>query len=336
MPEHRLLAGLNALTTHHRAACPEYARAAGLVFGDGQAATLAEVPFLPVGLFKTHDLRSVPADRIVRTLTSSGTTGAAVSRIHLDAESAAAQTRAVARVMTGVLGPARLPMVILDPRSALADRTSPSARAAGILGMMPFGRDHLFAADEAGVLDVEALRAYLEKHAGETVFLYGRTFVAWDALGRQAAGLDLSGAVLVHGGGWKRLQHAAVGREAFRAGLRAATGLTRVHDFYGMAEQIGSIFIECEQGVFHAPDHADVLVRDPHSLAEAPDGATGVLEVLSLLPTSYPGHAVLTEDLGRIVGRDGCPCGRPGTRFAVSGRLPKAELRGCSDTALAA
>jgi len=39
----------------------------------------------------------------------------------------------------------------------------------------------------------------------------------------------------------------------------------------------------------------------------------------------------LTEDLGRLLGEDDCPCGRKGRYFEVLGRLPKTEARGCSD-----
>ena len=47
---------------------------------------------------------------------------------------------------------------------------------------------------------------------------------------------------------------------------------------------------------------------------------------------SYPGNSILTEDLGTIHGIDDCECGRKGKYFTISGRIPKTELRGCSDT----
>ena len=62
------------------------------------------------------------------------------------------------------------------------------------------------------------------------------------------------------------------------------------------------------------------------SLEEQP----GLLEVISTLPTSYPGHVLLTEDLGVVHGIDDGDW--PGKRFSVLGRLPRAEARGCSDT----
>ena len=41
---------------------------------------------------------------------------------------------------------------------------------------------------------------------------------------------------------------------------------------------------------------------------------------------------LLTEDRGRTLGVDDCPCGRKGRYFEISGRISKAEVRGCSDT----
>jgi hypothetical protein len=51
-----------------------------------------------------------------------------------------------------------------------------------------------------------------------------------------------------------------------------------------------------------------------------------------MLPESYPGHSLLTEDEGVILGEDDCPCGRKGKYFKVMGRLKNAEIRGCGDT----
>ena len=49
------------------------------------------------------------------------------------------------------------------------------------------------------------------------------------------------------------------------------------------------------------------------------------------MPTSYPGHNILTEDIGEIVGEDNCKCGKQGKYFQVYGRAKEAEIRGCSD-----
>lgn len=325
----RLAAALTRLVHHHRAACEPYRRIVDLVAPGFEAARHpADVPHLPVALFKTHELRSIPADEVFKTLTSSGTTGQTPSRVFLDRASAAAQTRTLADTMQHWLGPQRLPMLIVDTRSVLRDRSTFSARAAGILGLAPFGRDHLY------LLDAEPgeLAAWLERHAGEPVLVFGFTFMVWQHL---PAGLDLRRGVLVHSGGWKRLADQAVTPERFRRTIAERTGIERVHNFYGMAEQTGTVYVECEHGALHAPDSGDVVIRDPVTWAPAPRGQAGVVEVLSTLPESYPGHALLTEDLGRVVAVDDCPCGRLGQAIEILGRVPRAELRGCSDTAAA-
>jgi len=57
----------------------------------------------------------------------------------------------------------------------------------------------------------------------------------------------------------------------------------------------------------------------------------GLIQLISLLPTSYPGHNILTEDIGEVIGEDDCKCGLKGKYFLVHGRAKEAELRGCSD-----
>ncbi len=336
--ERVLLGHLNALTERHRGACAPYARALAATGGGGPADSLAGVPWLPVQVFKSHRLRSVPEAEVFKTLTSSGTTGQAVSQILLDRETAGRQTRALARIMTHVLGPDRLPMLVADTRGVVTDRARFSARGAGVLGMASFGRAHAYALDEQMRPDEAAIAAFLERFAGGPFLMFGFTFMVWQYLYRplRDRGLDLSNGVLVHSGGWKTLQAQAVGNPEFRRALGEAFGLRRIYNFYGMVEQVGSVFLEGEDGFLYPPAFADVIVRDPVTWREAPVGVPGVIQVLSALPTSYPGHSILTEDLGVVHGVDDSSCGRFGKRFSVLGRVPKAELRGCSDAHAAA
>ena len=332
-----LLGDLSALTGHHLAHCPPYRRLVERLFPDhARAASLADLPFLPVSLFKSHELASVPADKVHMVLTSSGTTGQRVSRILVDAETADLQSRALAAVMAAVLGPKRMPMLILDIRSLFKDPRQMSARGAGVLGMMRFGRAHCWALDEAMRLDEAAVREFLSKHGHEPFLMFGFTFMVWQhfllELERLGEKIDLGGAILFHSGGWKKLEALAVDNAEFKLRLRSACGALRIHNFYGMVEQVGSVFVECEHGHLHAPAFADVIVRDPISWQPLPAGVQGVIQVLSALPHSYPGHSLLTEDLGTLQGEDDCPCGRLGRYFHVHGRMARAEVRGCSDT----
>jgi len=289
---------------------------------------------LPVGLFKTHALRSIPDERVFKIVTSSGTTGDAPSRVYLDAAAAHLQTRALATIMTHWLGSARLPMIVIDSAETISDRRTRTARAAGIVGMSTFGRDRFFALDDDMRLDRTGLASWLRKYEGRPILIFGFTFMVWEHLlaALRPGEVDLSEGVLVHSGGWKKLADRAVGNAEFKAELRRVTGLQRVHNFYGMAEQIGTVFVECEAGLLHAPNASDVVIRDPVTWDAVANGEVGVAQMLSALPESYPGHSILTEDLARVEAVDDCACGRMGKAISVVGRVPSAEIRGCSDT----
>lgn len=333
----RILAELTELTESHRAANTSYARMLEAVFGGGSPREgLEGLPWLPVQIFKRLDLKSVPDETIVRTLVSSGTSGAAPSRVFLDRQTARAQALALARIAGEFIGPHRLPMAIVDGRPSASGRTPLNARGAATLGFANMGRDHLYLLDAQLEPDWGLLQGYLRKHADRPILLFGFTFLVWElAQKARAAGPPLRfppGSLLIHGGGWKKLQDRSVGNAEFKAALRETLGIDRVHNYYGMVEQVGGVFFECEAGWLHAPGCAEVIVRDRLTLEPLPAGEEGLLQVLSTLPRSYPGHSLLTEDLGTIAGEDDCSCGRMGTRFSVAGRLPRAELRGCSDT----
>jgi hypothetical protein len=281
-------------------------------------------------------LASVPAVNIVKTLTSSGTSSQTPSRIVLDRPTALAQSKALIAIVKSYLGAKRLPMAIIDQENVLSERSALSARGAGILGFSQFGRTPIYLLDEQMRLNWTALEQFLEATSKQQVFLFGFTFMIWRYLYQACceAGrtVDFGDSVLIHGGGWKKLAEESVSNQEFKRALGERLGIRRVHNYYGMVEQTGSIFMECERGFFHPSSYSDVLVRDADTLEVVPFGTPGVLQLFSNIPRSYPGHSLLTEDKGTIVGENDCECGRPGKYFTVEGRLPQAELRGCSDT----
>lgn len=333
--ERLLLFDLVEITRMHEERCEAYARTISAL-GVRDIGTLADLPYLPVNLFKTHYLSSVNPDEVFKTMTSSGTTGQAVSRVVLDRRTADLQTRALTAIMSSVLGSQRLPMVIIDTKNVIKDRKSFSARGAGVLGMMPFGRRHFYALDDDMNLDVDGLVEFLGRYRRQPILLFGFTFMVWkyflQAIVANDLDVDLSGGVLIHSGGWKKLQDEAVGNTEFKAALRDATGMQRVHNFYGMVEQVGSVFLEGHDGFLYPPNFSDVIIRDPQTWAPAPVGQPGVIEVLSVLPHSYPGHVLLTEDLGVVHGVGDPSAGWSGKQLEIIGRVPRSELRGCSDT----
>jgi phenylacetate-coenzyme A ligase PaaK-like adenylate-forming protein len=331
-----LLSAMQELTALHSKACPEYQSILQKLWDYKGCDKIEHVPFLPVRLFKHERLLSVPQSEIVKTMTSSGTSGQNVSQIFLDKQTSAMQIKALSRIMGEFIGPKRLPMLVIDCRATVSDRLKFSARTAGILGFSMFGRKVEFALDNDMTLNVERVQQFFTKHGGQPMLIFGFTFIVWlnliRSLEAQNRKLSLDNGILIHGGGWKQLQAQAVDSLEFKRRLKDVTGINRVHNYYGMVEQTGSIFMECDHGHMHASAWADVIVRDSTNFNPLPPGQPGLIQLLSVIPRSYPGHSLLSEDEGVLLGNDDCPCGRKGTYFKVLGRIQNAEVRGCSDT----
>ncbi len=335
--ERLLLAAMDHLTRYHIERCVEYARIIDALWqGRQKAKTIADVPFLPVSIFKRIDLVST-REKNSMVLASSGTTGQRPSRIYVDSETSVRQSRALVATLKPILGDKRLPFLIVDTRNVISNSSLLTARGAGVLGLMKFGGKATFALDADLRTDKEAIRNFVTSHGARPFLIFGFTFLVWSRLFESfvPGELDLSNAILIHSGGWKHMERQKIGNGEFRARLCEKFGLRRIFNFYGMVEQIGSIFLEASDGNLYPSNFADVIIRDERTWEPLGPGEVGVVQVLSALPLSYPGHSLLTEDRGEIVSIDAGVDGRLGKAIRIHGRLPKAELRGCSDVVAA-
>lgn len=338
--EKRLLPYLSLLTERHREKCREYARILKVLgYGREKAADLEkleELPMIPVSVFKECGLRSITGGEVFSTVKSSGTTGQRPSVISLDRMTAADQQRTLSAVVGDFVGNRRMPMLIIDSPDVLKDRNLYSARGAGIVGFSVFGTGRTYALNRDMSLNLEVIETFLEQNKGEKILLFGFTYLVWNyfclALRDKGLRLGIDNGCLIHGGGWKKMKDKAVTEQEFRETLMRQTGIRQVHDYYGMAEQTGSIYMECRCGHLHASSYSEVITRRSDDFSPCELGEKGILQVISAAAQSYPGHSLLTEDEGIILGIDDCPCGRKGKYFKVTGRIAESEIRGCSDT----
>ena len=67
---------------------------------------------------------------------------------------------------------------------------------------------------------------------------------------------------LIHGGGWKKLSDQALDNVQFKKIVYDVCGLKNIINYYGMVEQTGSIFLECNEGYLHSSIFSDIIIRN--------------------------------------------------------------------------
>ncbi|MBN2101789.1 MAG: acyl-protein synthetase [Candidatus Aenigmarchaeota archaeon] len=303
---------------------------------------LSDLPYIPVQMFKHFNLAICKKEDIVRIVKSSSTTGQSPSIIPLDKETSLRQTRALASTLRNFLGTERMPFLVIDSENVNKKSIDLSARGAAVRGLSSFAKSITYCLKdtENGMeIDLEKLEEFVKINEGKDVFIFGFTFIIWINLVQKLKSINknldcnFGKATLFHSGGWKKLNDMKVSEDIFSSEVAEVfnTEKEQIHNFYGMAEQTGVIFVDCEMGFKHVPNFADIIIRDIQTLEEAKIGNEGLIEVINVLGSSYPSQAILTEDVGNFAGIDDCKCGRRGKYFVFQKRVEKTELRGCGD-----
>ena len=272
-------------------------------------ATAADIPAVPVSLFKSLDLGPQPALPSDRSFRTSGTTG---------------QTRGTVRCRDTFLYDLASPKHFAHRVEAVPKR---------VVSLCPADEDSslghmvtLFSGGDATRLFAEGgVRTDAWDHLSKPCFLAATAF-ALDALfaipGR--ANLARDSLVMVTGGfkGRRvRLDDAALYGE-----FPARLGDPRVVGEYGMTELSAQLWTDPVRagerpGAFVAPPWMKVFAVDP--VSGSPISGEGVLRFVDLCNLDSP-VAIETEDLGRVESR------ADGDRVTLVGRLAGAEARGCS------
>jgi len=326
----------NRLNQHHYKNCQNFRQVCdGLGVKGGNKIKLQNFPMLPINIFKSFDLLSVDRKKIVKKVFSSGTTGQQLSKIFLDKINSNNQMRVLSKIVENVLGKERLPMIIVDQDPRFTNKLRFNAKSAAILGFSLFGKNHCYILDNKGNINLNLLKSFLKKFQKKKFIIFGFTSQIYEHLLKRTninlQSYNCKNAILLHGGGWKKLEKFKISNFEFKKRLNKKLSIKNVCNYYGLVEQTGSIFIEGKNcGYFHTSIFSDILIRDK-DFKLLKKNERGLIQLFSLLPTSYPGHNILTEDIGELKGEDDCKCGLKGKYFLVHGRVKESEIRGCSD-----
>ena len=294
---------------------------------------IADLPFLHVSLFKNFNLISKNKNEKVSTFSSSGTTNNKKSKIHLNYKTAILQSKALGKIFSSIIDQDS-DIFFLETKNFLNSKESMSAKGAAIKGFGQLCKNKYFLLNKKNKLDLSILRKHIQNNKNKKFIIFGFTSSIWfnliDEMKKKKIRLKNNQGIMIHGGGWKKMYKLKVSNKRFKNEVKNYLGLKKVYNYYGMMEQTGSVFLECEKGYFHCSLFSDILIRNS-KLELCKYKETGLIQTLSLLPVSYPGQNLLTEDIGIIQGIDNCKCGVLGKYFTVLGRVPDSELRGCSD-----
>ena len=299
--------------------------------------TIEEIPFFPVSIFKKFELISIPKEDIYKTIFSSATTSKVPSKIVLDRITSQRQTKSLVSIMSDFIEE-KMNFYILDTKDTRSSSNEVKSRSSAIRGFLPFMKSIKFLLDENLKINNTEL-GKIESSNGYCFF--GFTWLIYKIISENKDNYELKNKLskinlpfIIHLGGWKKLADINISHEKFYQEISEFfnTEKTRIIDIYGMTEQLGTIYPDCEFGNKHVSAYSEIIIRNPSTLESEDIGKSGLIQLISPIPHSYPGISILSDDFGHLEGIDDCQCGRKGKYFKFDKRSESADLKGCGDT----
>ncbi len=304
---------------------------------------ISDVPWIMVNVFKKYHLTSIPEEQIVKTFTSSGTTGQR-SHISWDEDSFKRQSLMRERIIEsyGLKTSSKVNYLCFTFSPEIAGQKG-AAFAHSMYTTFAPTAEKFFAIhpDSSGneFFDPAECVEYLKKFeaSGLALRIVGFPAFAWRTLqylAKRDIKFDFSQkeSLIIFGGGWKAMADEEIPKEVFNNYVEKYLGIpkTQIRDIYGFVEH-GVPYVSCEHGSFHVPVFSRVFVRKPGTLKLLPKGEKGLLQMVTPYNTAQPNISVLSTDYGIL--RDNCPCGRKVPYIELAGRAGISKHQGCAITA---
>lgn len=271
--------------------------------------TVAEIPFLPISFFKTHEIRS--GQKEVETLfMSSGTTGMVRSTHHV--ESAEMYRKSFSEIYRQQIG---------NPKDQIILALLPNYIEQGNSSLV-FMVDELIRLTENPLsgfyLDnlEDLLEAYqIAVSAGKEIVIFG---VSYALLDLAELNPDLSKARIIETGGMKG-RRKELSKEELHEILKTAFNVPFISSEYGMTELLSQAYSN-KDGLFDLPAWLKIVIRDTNDpFSKLPDDKTGGVNVIDLA-NLYSCSFISTQDLGKM----------SRGQLQLMGRFDHSDIRGCN------
>lgn len=283
-----------------------------------QVSSIKEIPFLPVGFFKSHEIKTTDFTEEV-LFESSGTTGTSASR-HFVKDKSLYQTSFLSGFKAFYSEPEEWCILGLLPSYLERSNSSLVMMVNDLINLSGNGNSGFYLHDHAGLYH---LLRHLEAQQQKTI-LIGVTFALLDFAEKYP--IDLRHTLVVETGGMKGRRE-EITRQEVHDLLKARFNTPVIHAEYGMTELLSQAW-SGENGLFRCPPWMRILVReedDPLFVRSAEDahsaeGVNGLINVIDLA-NIYSCSFIATDDVGKVY-QDGS--------FNVLGRMDNSDIRGCS------
>lgn len=272
--------------------------------------SLEQVPFLPIGFFKSHPIQTT-FFQPEAFFESSGTTGTTNSR-HM-VKDLSLYEESFLKGFELFNGPVKDWCIIGLLPSYLERKNSSLVYMARKLIQMSQHPENGFYLDEYEKLF--SLLKESEKRQQKTL-LIGVTFALLDFA--EKFSLPLKYTTIMETGGMKGRKEEMV-RQEVHDSLKLKFGVAMVHSEYGMTELLSQAYSKGD-GVFYSPPWMKVMIRDeedPLLIKRAGSGAVNVIDLANIYSCSF----IATDDAGKL---------NDDNSFEILGRMDGTDLRGCS------
>lgn len=292
----------------HNPIYAQYAAAVGKTPANVSAIT--DIPFLPVGFFKTHRVTTTAFEPAV-VFESSGTTKTINSR-HFVKDINIYRKSFLTAFRQFYGSPADYCIIGLLPSYLERHHSSLVMMADELVQQShhPSSGFYLYEHEKLFSL-LQSLEAAKQK-----TILLGVTFALLDFA--EAFPKQLKHTIVMETGGMKGRREEWT-RQQVHDYLQQRWGLNGIHSEYGMTELLSQAY-SSGKGIFRCPPWMKIVLRDdddPLSVSTTGSGVINVIDLANIFSCSF----IATDDVGKLYD-DGS--------FEVLGRLDNSDLRGCS------
>jgi Coenzyme F390 synthetase len=328
----------------HEANCPEYAKILQHRNFNIEClesiSDLYRIPVIPTLFLKSHQLFSLPKNKLMISATSSGTKGKR-SEIGFDTKSLYLALRMVLKTFSyyKLISPIPTNYIVLGYQPAKRNQMSAVKTAYGATLLTP-ALHREYALKDTGSeyeLNIEGIKSALIRYSKMNFPVRFMGFPAYmyfllQALRESNIKLRLPKKSKVFlAGGWKQFFAQRVDKRELYRLIEDTLGIDEANckEFFGAVEH-PVLYCDCKNHHFHVPVYSRVIIRDVNTFMPVENGKPGIVNLISPLVGSAPLVSIVTDDLAIMHGGEECGCGIKSPYFEILGRVGLQDIKTCA------